>query len=274
MFCVDGLYGRRLGCAAEGDASPGGWNVGSVTAVAAGRVRIEVLGRVRVWRGDQELRVGPPRQQAVLSVLALRANHAVSRDEIVDAVWGDRPPASAVNGVHLYIGALRQILEPERRRGDTRRLLAGIRSVDLLRERLQTAQQRSAAGELAGAVDAFDAALGLWHGTPLAGISSPFADAERLRLGELRLAAIEDRAEAMLGLGRHAELVAELSALAAEHPLRERLRGLLMAALSRSGRQADALALFADTRRLLVGELGIEPGPQLQRLHHQILNNQ
>src|SRR6266511_3906826 len=170
MFCVDGLYGRRLGCAAEGDASPGGWNVGSVTAVAAGRVRIEVLGRVRVWRGDQELRVGPPRQQAVLSV---------------DAVWGDRPPASAVNGVHLYIGALRQILEPERRRGDTRRLLAGIRSgyllrlepgqldLDLLRERLQTAQQRSAAGELAGAVDAFDAALGLWHGTPLAGISSP-----------------------------------------------------------------------------------------------------
>ena len=260
--------------------------MGSVTAVAAGRVRIEVLGRVRVWRGDQELRVGPPRQQAVLSVLALRANHAVSRDEIVDAVWGDRPPASAVNGVHLYIGALRQILEPERRRGDTRRLLAGIRSgyllrlepgqldLDLLRERLQTAQQRSAAGELAGAVDAFDAALGLWHGTPLAGISSPFADAERLRLGELRLAAIEDRAEAMLGLGRHAELVAELSALAAEHPLRERLRGLLMAALSRSGRQADALALFADTRRLLVGELGIEPGPQLQRLHHQILNNQ
>jgi DNA-binding SARP family transcriptional activator len=257
-------------------------------------LRIEMLGLVRAWRDDKEVSVGPPRRQAVLTVLALHANHNVSRDEIVDAVWGDEPPASAVNGVHLYVAALRQALGNgggENRAASKAERVAGHRlvgtgsgyllrlepgelDIDVFRDHLQRAQRLSAAGQLGEAVAALDSALQLWHGTPLSGVNGRFADAERVRLTELRLAAVEDRAGLMLHLGHHCELVAELSALVAENPLRERLRGLLMVALYRSGRQAEALATYADTRRLLVDELGIEPGADLQRLHQRMLTNE
>ena len=245
-------------------------------------VRVEVLGRVRAWRDGQELSLGPPRQRAVLAVLALRANHVVSRDEIVDAVWGDRPPASAVNGVHLYVSALRRVLADER----PGRLLAGSGPGYLLRLEpdqldlavaggyLDRARRLVAAGDAAGAVREFDAALGLWHGTPLAGIAGPFAEVERTRLTELRLTAVEDRAEAVLDLGRHRELVPELSTLAAEHPLRERMRAVLMTALYRSGRRSEALTVYAETRRHLVDELGVEPGRQLRDLHRKMLTDE
>jgi tetratricopeptide (TPR) repeat protein len=114
-------------------------------------------------------------------------------------------------------------------------------------------------------------ALALWRGSPFAGVISPFVDAQRMRLCELRLTALEDRAEALLGLGRAAALVAQLSPLAAEHPLRERFRGLLMLALHRTGRRAEALRVYAETRRLLVDELGVEPGPELSGVHQAVL---
>jgi DNA-binding SARP family transcriptional activator len=252
-----------------------------VTALAIRPVRVEVLGRVRAWRDGQELSLGPPRQRAVLAVLALRANHVVSRDEIVDAVWGDRPPASAVNGVHLYVSALRRVLADER----PGRLLAGSGPGYVLRlepdrldlavagGHLDRARRLAAAGDPAGAVREFDAALALWHGTPLAGIAGPFAEVERTRLTELRLTAVEDRAEAVLDLGRHRELVPELSTLAAEHPLRERMRAVLMTALYRSGRRSEALTVYAETRRLLGDELGVEPGPQLRDLYRTMLTD-
>lgn len=216
-------------------------------------------------------------------MLTLRANEVVSRDEIVDAVWGDAPPASAVSNIYVYIGALRRVLEPPHVSGEPARVLAGRSSGYLLRlepgqldlavfdEHLRAAARSSGAGELAAAVGALDAALELWRGTPLAGVTGPFADAQRRRLSELRLTALEDRAEAMLSLGQQANLVAQLSTLAAEHPLRERLRGLLMRALHSGGRRAEALQVYTDTRRLLVEELGLEPGAQLQRVHQAIL---
>jgi DNA-binding SARP family transcriptional activator/tetratricopeptide (TPR) repeat protein len=239
-------------------------------------MRVELFGPVRAWRGDREVTVGPPRRRAVLAALALGANRVVSRDEIVDAVWGDMPPPSAANGVHVHVGALRQTLASggeleSSRSGYLLRLAPELLDVAVFTERLTAAQRLFGAGEAAAAVDAYDAALVLWHGTPLVGVAGPLADAQRLRLGELRLTALEDRAEALLDLQSPTELVAELTVLAGEFPLRERLRAALMLALHRSGRRAEALRLYADTRRLLVEELGVEPGSELQRLHQSIL---
>src|SRR5258708_16374258 len=118
-----------------------------------------------------------------------------------------------------------------------------------------------------------DAALGLWRGIPLAGVPGPLAKIERDRLAELRLTVLEDRAGTLLSRGKAAGLAGELSALVTEHPFRERLAGLLMGALCQAGRQAEALAAYQATRRVLVAELGIEPGPDLRRLHDDILNN-
>jgi DNA-binding SARP family transcriptional activator/Tfp pilus assembly protein PilF len=250
-------------------------------------LRFEVLGPLRGWLGDDELVLGWPKQQAVLVALLLRTNRLVPRPELVDAVWGGDPPPSSASLVHTYLGRLRRLLEPGREPGQAGRVLVstsgsgyvlrlapGQLDLEVFRAHLENARRRSAGGDLAGAVDAYDAALALWHGTPLAGVTGPLAELERARLCELRLTAVEDRAEAMLKLGRDPDLIAEVSALAAENPLRERLRALLMLALYRTGRQAEALAVFADTRRLLVEELGLEPGRRLQRLHHDILTNQ
>jgi DNA-binding SARP family transcriptional activator/tetratricopeptide (TPR) repeat protein len=248
-------------------------------------LRIEVLGPIRVWRGDQPLALGPPRRQAVLALLALRANRSVTRDEIVDAVWGENPPTSAANNVHIYIGGLRDLLEPARRAGVSNRVLVGGRSgyqlqlgpaeLDLteFEEHLRAATRLAGDGEPDLAVQQWDAALALWRGSPFAGVIGPFVDAQRMRLCELRLTALEDRAEALLRLGRAAALVAQLSPLASEHPLRERLRGLLMRALHRAGRRAEALRVYAETRRLLVDELGVEPGPELTGVHQAILTD-
>jgi DNA-binding SARP family transcriptional activator/Tfp pilus assembly protein PilF len=246
-------------------------------------VRVGVLGPVRAWLDGRELPPGPPRQQAVLGMLAMRANRVVSRDELVDAVWGQDAPASAEGGVHTYVAGLRRLLEPGRSRRDPGRLLASAGAGYVLRmdagdvdaiafERgLDNGRRLRAAGDLTEAVAALEAALGVWHGSAFAGVPGPFASAERVRLGELRSAAAEERAELLLELGRHEQAVPELAALVAEHPLRERMRGLLMVALYRCGRQAEALQVFHDARQVLGEELGIDPGPELSRIHQQIL---
>jgi DNA-binding SARP family transcriptional activator/tetratricopeptide (TPR) repeat protein len=257
-----------------------------VTGESAHSLLIAVLGPVRAWRNAGEVDVRPPRQQAVLAMLALRANRAVSRDELVDGIWGAQPPASAVNGVHTYVSALRRALDPDRSPRTGGQVLISIGSgyrlglepdqldLNVFLERLNRARHPKVSESVSDTVRAYDAALELWHGSPLTGVPGPFAEAERARLGELRLAALEERIETALRLVHHPDLVAEVSALVAEHPLRERLRGLLMTALYRAGRQAEALASYAEARKLLVDELGIEPGPHLQRLHHAILTNQ
>jgi DNA-binding SARP family transcriptional activator/Tfp pilus assembly protein PilF len=254
-----------------------------VTGADTGALRIQLLGSVRAWRGEQELELGGPRRLAVLGMLAMRANQAVSRSELIDGLWGEDPPASAVNSVHGHVAGLRRALEPRRAHrapgqvllasgpGYLLRLEPGQLDAEALGRHLAQAQRSPAAGDLAATARSLDAALRLWQGVPLSGIPGPWADIERIRLGELRLAAVEERIEVMLALGGHHQAVAQLAGLIREHPLRERFRGQLMTALYRCGRQADALAEFSDARRVLAGELGIEPGPALRRLHQQIL---
>jgi DNA-binding SARP family transcriptional activator len=254
-----------------------------VTGGDAGALRVQLLGPVRAWRGEQELELGGPRRRAVLGMLAMRANQVVSRSELIDGMWGEDPPASAVNSVHVYVAGLRRVLEPRRAHrapgqvlpasgpGYLLRLEPGQVDAETLDHHLTQAQRSPATGDLAAAARSLDAALGLWQGVPLSGIPGPWADIERVRLDELRLTAIGERIEVLLALGGHHQAVAQLAGLIREHPLREQFRGQLMLALYRCGRQADALAEFADARRVLAGELGIEPGPGLRRLHQQIL---
>lgn len=256
-----------------------------VNAATEKTLRVELLGSLLLWRDGKQLLLGAGRLRALLGILATRRNQVVSRDELIDALWGDHPPASVENAVHVYVARLRRVLEPGRVHRAPAQLLVSTESGYLLRlapdqldvEVFDTHRAQGdrlwSAGDLAGAVRSLDAALALWRGQPWAGVPGPFAQMERVRLSELRLSVLEKRAEILLALGRHVELVVELSSLVYEHPLRESLRVFHMQALYRSGRQADALAVFHDARRLLITELGIEPGSDLRYLHQRILVN-
>ncbi len=249
-------------------------------------LRVGVLGPVTTWRGGQEIPAGQPRQLAVLGVLAARAGRVVTRGDLIDAVWGDDPPASAEGGVYTYVAGLRRVLEPDRgdrgRRAPPRvlvsagggymlRLDPGALDADEFEQRLARARALRAARDLDGALAEAEAALALWRGSAFAGVPGPFAEAERLRLDELRTAAAEERADLMLGLGKAAEVIPSLTTLVAGHPLRERARGLLMTALYRCGRQAEALGVYYDIRDKLGADLGIDPGPDLSQIHQRVL---
>lgn len=254
-------------------------------AGASEPLRVQLLGPLRAWCGSDEIDLGSPRRRSVFAILALHANQAVSREELVDGLWGDEPPATAVGVLYTYISGLRRVLEP----ASNRRTAAVLVSVDAgyslrlgaddLDERrfertLAVAQHHWESGDLSAASDALDSALALWHGEPLAGLTGPLVELHRARLDELRLGALEWRGELLLARNDHAGAIAELADLVREHPLRERPRALLMVALYRSGRRTDALDLFTDAERVLVAELGIEPGPVLQRIHRRILANE
>jgi len=246
-------------------------------------LRIGVLGPLRLWRRDTAVDLGPVQQRVVLAVLALQAGRPVGRHQMINAVWGETPPRNAVNLVQRHVSGLRRILEPDRPGHTPSSLLtwtdagylltlpAGALDLDAFDRELARARAARAAGQLRDAADALHSALGLWRGPVCDGLASPFLDAQADRLAESRVSVIEERIELDLATGEHAGLVAELRDLVAEHPLRERLRGLLMLALYRAGRQADALAAFRDARRYLQGELGVEPSAPLQELHQQIL---
>ena len=243
-----------------------------------------------VWRDGREHAAGQPRQLAVLGVLATRANRVVSRGELIDAVWGDKPPASAEGGVYTYVSGLRRVLDPERPRRDPDRarrapsrmlisggggyllrLAPGALDAEHFQQCLGAARGLRAAGDLGGASRRVEEALALWRGLPYAGVPGPFAETERQRLSELRTTAVEERADLLLAQGQAAAAVPELAALAAAHPLREQATGLLMIALYRCGRQAEALRVFGQTRRRLADELGVDPGSELTRIHQQLL---
>ena len=202
---------------------------------------------------------------------------------MIDAVWGDSQPRNAVNLVQRHVSGLRRALEPDRpghtpsdlltwtEAGYLLTLPPGALDLDLFVRELARARTARAAGQLQEAAAALHAALELWRGPVCDGLSSPFLDAQADRLAESRVSALEDRIELDLMIGGHGDLIAELRDLIAEHPLRERLRGLLMLALYQAGRQADALTAFRDARRHLHDELGVEPSAPLQQLHQQIL---
>jgi DNA-binding SARP family transcriptional activator len=251
--------------------------------VAEQALRVELLGPVLVRRGQQELRLGAPRQRALFAVLASRAGRAVSREDLINAIWGHEPPASAEGSVYTYVSGLRRVIEPGRgNRAASAVLLSegpgyllradavDLHEFDALRRR---AEQALADGDQAAAVEAADQALALWRGEPLSGLPGPFAASLRDRLLANRLDLLEIRAAAGLAGGQHAELVAELTAVVRENPLHEGLRGLLMTALYRVGRQADAVEQFREASRVLAEELGTHPGPRLAEIHQQILTN-
>jgi DNA-binding SARP family transcriptional activator/Tfp pilus assembly protein PilF len=247
-------------------------------------LRVGVLGPVTAWYGQEELRVGQPRQQAVLGILAMRANRVISRGELVDAVWGHDPPASAEGGIYTYVAGLRRVIEPTRSaRGPGRvlvssgagyvlHLVPGQPDAVAFEQQVIRARQLRKNGDPVAAVEALEGALGLWRGVAFAGVPGPFAETERVRLAELRSGAAEERADVLLSLGRHEEVVPDLTALVADHPLRERMRGLLMIALYRGGRHAEALRVFDEGRHVLAEELGIDPGTELSRIHRQVLS--
>ena len=244
--------------------------------MTAARAQFGLLGPLFVSTDGEPIALGGQKRRALLAVLLLEANQVVSRDRLIDALWGEDPPETARNTIQVYISQLRKLLPDGalETAPPGYRLVIEADSVDLFEFMRLSEEGRIAlrAADAAGAADALRAALALWRGAPLADLPwEPFAQAEIVRLEELRLAALEDRIEADLALGRHGQLVIELERLVAEQPFRERLRAQLMLALYRSGRQTDALAVYQRGRRTLVDELGIEPSESLRHLERAIL---
>jgi WD40 repeat protein/DNA-binding SARP family transcriptional activator len=239
-------------------------------------MQIRVLGPLEASVDDRPVPLGGAKQRAVLAMLGLEANHAVTADRLIEGLWGEHPPASAAKMVQNYVWRLRRVLNGDGgaeilTRGRAYELRIDRERIDVCRlERLVAeAVRASDAGEPNGAARE---ALALFRGDPLADVADePFADPEIRRLEELRLQAAELAIEADLAAGRHQELIGEIEALLAEDPLRERVHAQRMLALYRCGRQADALEAYRQARTTLVEEIGIEPGAELRRLHDAIL---
>ncbi len=240
-------------------------------------MEFRILGELEVL-GDsgQPVEVVGHRQRALVALLATHPNEAVSADRLVDALWEDETPANAANALQTVVSRLRRALGETRvvTRAPGYALRAEPDELDAERfEQLAAAARRSfEAGDPAGAVETFRAALALWRGPALSEFAyARFAQAEVARLEERRLAVTEERIEAELALGRHADVVAELELLASANPLRERLQAQRLLALYRAGRQADALARYRDLRALLRDAHGLEPGTALRELERAIL---
>jgi DNA-binding SARP family transcriptional activator/tetratricopeptide (TPR) repeat protein len=226
-------------------------------------LEFRILGPLEVLADERPIPLGGQKQRALLALLLLEANRVVSNDRLIDALWEGEPTETAGKALQVYVSQLRKLLGKERLQTQAPGYLlrVGADELDLTRfQRLETD------GKLREA-------LALWRGQPLAEFASRrFASAEAARLDELRLACLEEHFEEQLAAGRHGELVSELDALVREHPLRQRLRGQLMLALYRAGRDVDALAAFTEIRNALVEELGIEPRRELRELQIAILN--
>jgi DNA-binding SARP family transcriptional activator len=236
-------------------------------------VEFRLLGPLQVLVDERDVTPARPKQRALLTVLMLRANEVVARDELVEALWGEQPPDTAMTALHGHVSALRKLLGAEavQTRPPGYVLHVGQEQTDVgrfhaLRDAARAEPDPARRAELLGS------ALSLFRGEPLSEFRyEDFARSDAQQLAEMRSAALEERIEAELVLGRHAELVAELERLLAAEPLRERLRGQLMLALYGAGRQADALHVYREGRRRLAEELGLEPGPALKELEGQIL---
>ncbi len=247
-------------------------------------VQFRLLGPLEAQDGERRVELGRPKQRVLLAVLLVHANHVVSLDRLVEELWGAEPPPQAAASLQTYVSNLRRALEPGRpARAPSRvlvsqppgyRLVVGAGDLDAARFAALAGEGHRLleAGRPAAAARVLREGLALWRGPALAEVADEgFAQAERNRLEELRVAALEDRLAADLDLGGHAAAVAELEELAGRYPFRERLAGLLMLALYRSGRQAEALQAFQAARHALAEELGIDPGRWLRQLETGIL---
>lgn len=240
------------------------------------KMEFRILGSLEVREGDRTIPLGGGKQRGVLALLLMNANESVSVDRLVDGLWGERVPATAHKAVQNHVSRLRRALGNglllTRGSGYALELHPGQLDLDRFEELLELGRRALASGDANSAAEQLHEALALWRGPPLADFTfEPFAQAEIARLEERRLVAVEERIDADLALGRHADLVGELESLIADHPLRERLHRQLMLALYRSRRQAEALAAFQNARRVLVDQLGIDPSPELQELERAIL---
>jgi YVTN family beta-propeller protein len=240
-------------------------------------MEFRILGPLEALGDGRERPLGGARQRAVLAILLLHRGESVSVDRIVDELWGGRPPETATKTVQVYVSRLRKALGDgvlvTSDGGYALQLSPDQVDADRFERLAREGREALERGDADAAADALRGALDLWRGPPLADLAyEDFAQQEIGRLEEERLGALEDRIDAELALGRHAALVPELEALVSDHPTRERLRGQLMLALYRSGRQADALEAYRDVQRTLDRELGLEPGPELQELERAILN--
>jgi SARP family transcriptional regulator, regulator of embCAB operon len=253
--------------------------------VPGSTLRFSLLGPLRAWRESAELDLGPSKQRAVLAVLLLNANRPTPTSKIIDAVWGELPPENGVNVVQKYVAGLRRILEPGRSPRTPGQLLAwaeagytlhvppGGLDIHAFDDLVLQARAAREANRAADAAEHLRAALALGREEPLAGLRGTYFDTARERLTDDRAAAFEEATRIELDLGHHDRLVPELSRLVAEYPLREQLRYLLILALYRGGRQAEALSAYQETRRFLTEEFGVEPGERLQQLHLSILRS-
>ena len=245
-----------------------------------------ILGTLEVRDDDRVVGLGGEKPRALLAILLLHRNEVVSADRLIDELWGESPPASASRTLQAYVSRLRKALSngnsgPSGSNGGVLltqghgyllRIAPAELDLDRFSDMAERGRDALAAGNPREAADLLREALELWRGPPLAEFTyEPFAQAPIAQLEELQLGAVEERAEAELALGFGRELVGELRDLVSRHPLRERLRGQLMLALYRSGRQAEALEVYQDFRRALSEELGLEPGPGLQQLELAIL---
>ncbi|HET8820563.1 MAG TPA: BTAD domain-containing putative transcriptional regulator, partial [Thermoleophilaceae bacterium] len=238
-----------------------------------------ILGPLEVTDGGREPVIASGKQRALLAILLLHANEVVSRDRLIEELWGEQPPVTAVKSLQVQVSRLRKALGggegPVITGPNGYSIRVGAGELDLERfERLAEEGRRALADDAERAAELLHEALSLWRGPALADFTfEGFAQPEIGRLEELRLAALEDRIDADLARGRHAELVPELEALVATHPLRERLRRQLVLALYRAGRQADALEAYRAARATLMDELGLEPTPELRQLEQAILTH-
>lgn len=246
-------------------------------------INFRVLGPIEATKQGRVLPLGGRKQRGVLAILLLNANRTVPVDHLIAGVWGERAPGRPLNTLQVYVSNLRRILDPDRS-GDQQRLLVtkepGYRievspaRLDMLeflaaaadgRRLLDESRYEQAAGRLREG-------LALWRGPALADLADePFAEAELAALEENYLATIEAHMEAELALGRAEEIIGELNGLVINYPYRERFRGLLMSALYRSGRQAESLEVYQATRKRLLDDLGVDPGPELRELERSIL---
>ncbi|KAA2261382.1 tetratricopeptide repeat protein [Solihabitans fulvus] len=246
-------------------------------------MEFRILGPVEVEGPGGRLRIRGDKMTALLGAFLSEPNRMVSIDRLMDAVWGEDPTGTGLNALHVSVSRLRKLLtegDPEQRlrvvthaTGYQLRIDPGELDLEVFRRHVQRGRAAATEGRFETAADAFAAAVAVWRGPALATVQRPFAAALAAVLEGERLDALEWWIEARLALGQAADLIPDARNLVNSNPLRERLSGLLMLALYRTGRQAEALETFRDIRAVLIEELGIEPGPELQLLHQRILSN-